>query len=274
MVPHTNELSGKFGEAGLTVIGVTGEADEEGREKTVQWVQDKGVEYGYAYDVNMALFGALGLEFFPSAVLIDPFGNVVYQGHPSGLTEDAIEGALEHTLPMPLAQWPEAMAPVGDALRAGHFGPAKRALAGLEASELTEQLGGYLDKVVEYRIAGVAHMVDRMDVRGALAALDGHAEAYAGYDEALAKLTELAKALETDRAKEVLTAQGRIAELEDLLMSGSPDGEMPDFKGIYREFQEIAEGFEGTAAGDAAGKWVENLRDFVESLEEEGAGAR
>ena len=66
---------------------MTGESDEEGIEKTVKWVADKGVTYGYAYDEDLELFGQLGLSYFPSAVLVDPFGNVVYTGHPSELSE-------------------------------------------------------------------------------------------------------------------------------------------------------------------------------------------
>ena len=111
----------EFDGRGLSIIGVTGETDEDGREKTVDWVEDKGVKYGYAYDEGLALFRSLGLNAFPSAVLIDPFGNIVYSGHPARLDNATIESALTDALPMPLHAWGRDLAPVKKALEMGHY---------------------------------------------------------------------------------------------------------------------------------------------------------
>ena len=212
------------------------------------------------------------MSYFPSAVLVDPFGNVVYTGHPSELSEKLIEDTLANVLPSPLGEWPEALAPVAKALRMGHYGPAKRALGALEASDLTAQVGSFLDKSVDIRVAGVAAMVENLDVKGAMAALEGHAEAFAGYDDALASMGKLSEALGGERAKAALVAQERMAEMEALLQSdelmgedGKPDGER--IRGLYREYQGFAEKFEGTMPGDLAADWVEKLTAFVESLD-------
>lgn len=257
---------------------MTGETDEEGVEKTVKWVADKGVNYGYAYDEGLELFGGLGLSYFPSAVLVDPFGNVVYTGHPSELSEKLIEDTLANVLPSPLGEWPEALAPVAEALRKGHYGPAKRALGALDASDLTKQVASFLDQSVEVRVAGLAAMVESLDVKGAMAALDGHADAFAGYDDALATMGKLTEALGGERAKEALAAQERLAEMEALLQSDELMGEdgMPDadrIRRLYREFQGIAKKFDGKAPGNKAAEWVDMLTDFVESLDAEPAGA-
>ncbi len=257
---------------------MTGESDEEGIEKTVKWVADKGVTYGYAYDEDLELFGQLGLSYFPSAVLVDPFGNVVYTGHPSELSEKLIEDTLANVIPSPMGEWPEALEPVAKALRMGHFGPAKRALGTLEATDLTAQIGNFLDKSVETRVAGVAAMIENLDIKGAMGALEGHADVFAGYDDALASMGKMAESLGGERAKAALVAQERMGEMEALLQSqellgedGKPDADR--IRGLFREFQEIAGKFEGKAPGATASEWVDKLTDFVESLDAAPAGA-
>lgn len=236
---------------------MTGESDEV--DKTVKWVADKGVNYGYAYDEDLKLFGKLGLNSFPSAILVDPFGNVVYSGHPSRLSEELIDETLANVLPAPMGEWPEALAPVADKLTMGHFGPAKRALGALEASELTAQVGMFIDKTVDVRVAGISAMVEDLDVAGAMAALEGHADVFAGYDSVLSNLGGMAKTLESDRAKAALAAQEKLVELEAKIKASGRKLEMEDMKSMLAEYQKIATDFEGKAPGKAAATWVSQL---------------
>lgn len=269
MVPHTNELASEFGAKGLSVIGVTGETEEDGREKTVTWVEDKGVEYGYAYDEGLELFRSLGLQAFPSAVLVDAFGNVVYSGHPARLDNAMVEAALEGALPAPLHAWGPELESVKSALRQGHYGPAKTAASTLDVESATP-LPAYIDRLVEARLATAADLVKSLDVRAATAMLEGYEEAYAGLDDALATLGELAAALKTERGQAALAAQDRITEILEVLQTDDPTTlSVAMVEEFQAELEKVAEAFEDLAPGDAAANIVSQLPRVIQYLKDQ-----
>ncbi len=259
----------KFDGRGLSIIGVTGETDEEGREKTVDWVEDKGMQYGYAYDEGLALFRSLGLNAFPSAVLIDPFGNIVYSGHPARLDSLTIESALIDALPMPLHAWGEELAPVKSALAMGHYGPAKTAAAKLTGVEAAALMPAFIDRIVGVRVAGATALVEKLDVRGAMKALDGYEDAYAGLEGPLASMAALAEQLKGERAQAALVAQERVTAILGELQSEEAEASVELIEGHLVELQKIAKDFDGLAPGDDASGIVEMLPDYIEYLKQQ-----
>src|SRR5436190_16875642 len=90
MIPHNNELQKKFAERGLVVVGVTNEP-----EKLVEkYVADNKVEYPIFIEKSFHSFSALKFNGYPSAVLIDTKGAVVWTGNPGSIDEATIEKAL------------------------------------------------------------------------------------------------------------------------------------------------------------------------------------
>src|SRR5262245_45713674 len=112
LVPHLDELAQTLGGRGLHVLGVTGDDAATAQD----WLARLGAHYPHARDPELALQIELGFRPLPSAVLVDPWGVIVWQGNPAELPVDRIEELLEHVLPEPAHRWPAAAAPVREAL--------------------------------------------------------------------------------------------------------------------------------------------------------------
>lgn len=90
-MPHITELQKKYGEKGLTVIGVTTVDPRNTLEKVEKMVADKGETIGYtvAWDsgtkTKEAFFAAAEQQGIPCSFLVDADGKVAYIGHPMGI---------------------------------------------------------------------------------------------------------------------------------------------------------------------------------------------
>ena len=93
-----NELNAEFESRGLTIIGVTSETEKQ----TVSWIEKNGAEYAYGYDKGGKLKSALGVRGIPNAVLVNPSGKIVWQGHPTSLTASTVESALDGAITTPV----------------------------------------------------------------------------------------------------------------------------------------------------------------------------
>lgn len=128
-VPHVNELQKTFGERGFSVVGVTMDkpADAE------PWIAKHKARYAYGYDRSGKLhdFFRIQKTGIPFSVLVDPFGTILWSGHPMGLKEAQVERALAGVLTPPIWSWPEAARSLAPALARGELGTARAALATL-----------------------------------------------------------------------------------------------------------------------------------------------
>ena len=104
-MPHLNELQSKFGDKGLSVIGVASESES----LTTPWIESTGAKYAYAFDKSSALMQAVGATAFPSAVLIDASGEIVFAGHPASITDGMVASAVSGALAKPLFEWPDEL---------------------------------------------------------------------------------------------------------------------------------------------------------------------
>ena len=89
-VPHLNELQAKYGERGLLVVGVSNEDADKIRDK----MEAVGMEFAVARSGEGAdkMYGVRGV---PASFLIDRSGQLVWSGHPVGLTDELVERALQ-----------------------------------------------------------------------------------------------------------------------------------------------------------------------------------
>jgi hypothetical protein len=86
-IPPVNVLQKKFSDK-LDVIGFIPEADAEDRS------MDSRLEFPYAVDEKGRYQAALGVKAVPFAVLMDPSGIILYEGHPAALGEKELKTLL------------------------------------------------------------------------------------------------------------------------------------------------------------------------------------
>jgi thiol-disulfide isomerase/thioredoxin len=130
-IPHVNQLQDKYGARGFSVLGVT----TEGAKKTEPFVAEKGLHYAYGYDPKQTLHQLFQYKGIPFAVLVDPFGTIVWTGHPMALDEKDIETALVGAFEKPVWQWPAELQPVVQSLEAHEFATAMNLARSLPAQD-------------------------------------------------------------------------------------------------------------------------------------------
>lgn len=129
-VPRLNGLEAKFGARGLSVVAVTSEAPL----KTEPWIQRVGARYAYGYDRANQFLAALGASL-PCAVLLDPYGTVVWTGNPALLADAEIEAALSGALARPIWEWPEEARALAGPLARGEYAAALQLAVTLPAQD-------------------------------------------------------------------------------------------------------------------------------------------
>lgn len=134
MIPHTNELQTRFAKRGLVIVGVTDEP-----EKLVEkYIADNKVAYPIIIEKSFKSSRELGVDGFPSAVLVDPKGIVVWSGHPGSLSDADIEKALVGAKP-PGFSLPAALKPLEKLLEKHEYGKARDAAKLLLAGKLDDE---------------------------------------------------------------------------------------------------------------------------------------
>lgn len=248
MVPHLNELQEKYGDKGLTVIGVTG----EGKNETEKWVADKGAHYAYGYDKGGKISSFFGVRGIPHAVLIDPNGTVVWSGGPGGLSDSMIEQHLQGALELPLWKWPEQAKKARQAVQKRQFAKALE-----EARALGDEGAKYvtaIESVVRGKAAGLekaAQDADWLTVEERAKELE---KELAGLPE-LEKVKSVLGQLKGDKqAQAVLAAQ---KEVRKLVSGKIKKGDIPK---IEKKLKEIGAEFQGTGASRDADKALAKLR--------------
>ncbi|MEQ1893138.1 MAG: TlpA disulfide reductase family protein [Planctomycetota bacterium] len=164
-VKHLNELEASYGTQGFSVVGVTMDKPEDAE----PWIAKTKAGYAYGYDTGGKLHEHFDIQKtgIPFSVLVDPFGTILWSGHPMSLKDGQIERALEGVFATPIWGWPSATRALAQPLARGDLGAA-RALA--------DTLGADAD-VARARVA------ERVTAMGAhferLCAREDYAEAFA-----------------------------------------------------------------------------------------------
>lgn len=243
----------------------------ENEEKTVPWIEEHGAEYAYGYlsaEDQTAFMAAAGMRGYPSAILVDPKGEIVWAGHPASLTGSTIEKHLRGADRTPVEtralarKWPES---AKDVIRAVVKGDLADALK--EARELPEndrpQVVQDVERVIDQRTKKLEALLQAEDYLGFAEAMDGIGATLEGLppgDELAAQL----KAVEKDREKKaVMNAQKKLHVFEQKAL------EEDDAKKLGRwieTIQEFAQDHPGTIVARQGDELVKKLVDRRERL--------
>lgn len=251
---------------GLHVVGVTSET----KANTEPWVADNGVEYAYAYDTDGALSDALGVRGIPHAVLVDPYGQIVWRGHPMSLDKATAEGFLGDALKVPLWDWPESAGKLREAINGGRLGAALGVAKETDLSAIGDSVPTMLRKMVDGKVSGLAAAIEDHDVRTADGSLDSVKLAVEGLPEA-EKVEAMAKRLADDEglaaAREAFNQIDAIMETLPRTREDALATELSTVDGWVAELEKVAEAHGEKAPGRAATESIERiggLRAFIE----------
>lgn len=274
MVPHANELQSEFGEQGFHIIGVTGAT--EPKDKTAQWIEDKGAEYAYAYSGEAS--AALGVSGIPHGVLVDPFGRIVWRGHPSRLGAEEIEKAVNGALPLPVWDWPESTSDLKEQIRVGNWSGAHTAALALDDKEFGKSISGFIAKSADMKVEGVVASFEAGNILGAMEAIESLGDSLEGLD-AGKTLAKLAKDIRGDKkALETLELQKKVASYGELVpqsrasfeeMMKDKDGTIEKIETAVAELETIAKEHAGEYVSRQAEAQLEELEPFLEFLTRE-----
>jgi len=89
-IPHLNEVYSKYKSKGLEIVGIT---DEDAA--TVKKFQAQvPMDYKVAINTPQSIYEQFGIQYIPTAFLVDKSGKIVWTGQPMELTEDQINSVL------------------------------------------------------------------------------------------------------------------------------------------------------------------------------------
>ncbi len=247
-MPHLNELSEKFSDKGLSILGVTG----EGKGPTEKWIADKGAHYPYAYDKGGKFQRAMGVSGIPHSVLVDATGKIVWEGHPGSLKESDIEAALGGAFSRPMWEWAKETNATRAALQKKQFAAAITEAGKLQGDDAS--LKETIQKLVDGRVAGMKSANDAGDFLTAQESATRIKKECAGLDaekEATSVLDAIAK---DANAVTVIKAQLQVRKLKD-----EPIKNAKDAQELLKQAQRIAKAQADNAAGREAQAFADEL---------------
>ena len=274
MVPHANELQAEFGERGFQIIGVTGA--NEPKDKTEQWIADKGAEYAYSYSADAG--GALGVRGIPHGVLVDPFGRIVWRGHPARLGAEEIEKAVEGALAMPLWDWPESTAKVQEQIRSANWAGAHNAAKKLRDKDLGKSISEFISKSATMKVEGVASSYEDGDILGATEAIAALGDSLNGLEAGRTLATLAEKIAKDEGAQKTLELQNQVAGYSSLVpqsreqfeqMMEDKEGTIASLEEAIGELEAIAKEHSGKYVARQAEAMLEELEPFLAYLQDE-----
>lgn len=193
----------------------------ETKEKTEPWVEQHSMQYDFGYMTKESLapfMKALGMGGYPSAVLVNPKGVVVWTGHPASLSGSVIKKHLRGASKTPVdigavvREWPKEAVHVKSAFVAGKLSKALE-----EAKKLPQEwpVAGDVERVVTKYITGLRDLHSAGDILGFTTAMKEASKSLHGLPE-LTELQATLKELQRDAAaRSVLSGQKKLAKLSD-----------------------------------------------------------
>ena len=245
---HLNELQEKYSSKGLTVIAIT----DEPRDLVDKYVEETGSTHPVIIESSDSAT-SWGISGFPSSFVVGPDGKIAYSGHPSGVTEELIEGLLKDVQLFP--DVPKSLAGVVKKLEKSDMAGAMKLLDKFLAAEgkpeeevaSANELKEWIDWRSTSAMDGAKAAYDKGDFYAASKNYTDVAATFKGLEvgaEAKAALDELLK--DKDRKREV-SAGGKLASAKVKARDLSK-------KKKIKLFESIAKKYDGTRAGEEARK--------------------
>lgn len=209
-VKHLNGLERTFGARGFSVVAVTSDkpADAE------PWIAKVKARYAWGYDSGNKLQELFDLQRtgIPFSALIDPFGTIVWTGHPMSLKDAQIERALMGATESPIWTWPEEARALAPHLARGELAAARAA-----AEKLPSESAFALARLEERAAAMGAHferLLEREDFAEAFLFAERIARDCEGFPVAATVAARAAERRADPEVQKTLELTARLAELE------------------------------------------------------------
>lgn len=241
---------------------------DETKENTEPWIESNGVEYAYCY-LDKGTIGnwmkSLGMRGFPSAVLVDPKGTVVWVGSPYSLNDSLIEKHIRGASRTPVEyaiskRWPEAASKVASEFKKGHLAKA------LTEARLSDNLGDVardVQRVITRRAEKLKALHAAGDFLAFTEAAPAEIKALKGLPEGAA-LDELMKSVKADKlAKTVIKAQKALVKISRAINESTKAKELAS---LIKKLEKVAGKHEADFAGKSASKLAERARKKIEAL--------
>lgn len=215
------------------------------------------VEYAYGYFNDRKLSEDTGHKGYPHAALFNPSGEIVWTGHPNGLTSGTIEKALKGASPFLSYGWAEPFHGVAKSISKSEFAKAMKDADRLVASgeEGAEAVRTQVVKVLGARISKLEKAIadgDFLAAQEMADALDGN---LSGLDEA-EKVDGIVSHLKKDKdAKNIIKGQSALAKLKGGDLRKKKSKELAIGKA-----EKLAKRYEGTIVERHANAFIELLR--------------
>ncbi len=125
---------------------------DEPKKDTEAFVEKTGAKYAYAYDKGGKLKSYFGISGIPHAVLVDPTGTVVWEGHPGGLDAATIQKHLAGALEKPLWEWGPSAKDTKSALLKRKYGEALESAAKISEEDGGPAIKSAIERLVKSRV--------------------------------------------------------------------------------------------------------------------------
>lgn len=247
-MPHLNGLQETYAAKGLSILAVT--STREDRQKTLAWIEKRGVEYPVALDPDGGLAAWFGVRGIPHAVLVAPSGKILWRGHPGQLSEQVLGESLAGTLAKPIWEYPEVHEP----LSKGRYAAALAAADKLESDApvarlLRERITAKLAAVVKAREAG--------DFLTAQEQSEKVAAELAGLPEAVTAAEILTALAQDPAAQKVISAQ---IQLRPLVAMVDQVRTMKDAEELLTKLEAMRDAHPGTFVEQQAKRAIGRLQ--------------
>jgi len=234
----------------------------EGEGQTTPWIEKHGARYAYGYDKGGKLKTALGVGGIPAAVLVDPSGTIVWQGHPSSLTNAIVAKAVTGAIPTPIYEWGKSAKDIKKSFLKGDYAKAIKAADKLALDEtIGEEIAAMLRGVVSKRATGYASDLERGDVLKAHDGAKAFLKAIKGLPEEEVLEALVKKILKDKELKAVLKVQGKLADI-----LASEVKKKKDCQNNLKRLKSLLEDHEGTFTGGLIEAAIADYRKMLPNL--------
>ncbi|MBI5435335.1 MAG: TlpA family protein disulfide reductase [Planctomycetes bacterium] len=245
-------MQAKFGEQGLTVLGVT----DEPQKPTETWVEKKGAKYAYAYDKGGKLARFFGVSGIPHAVLVDATGKIVWRGNPGRLEDAVIEKAVKGALSKPMWDWPASAKAVRTAVQKRQWAEAISAASKLAEADGGPVIADALKQLVTGRVTAMKEDLNAGNFLGAQDAANALSKSLGSLPEK-AEADAVLTAIKADKdAATIIKAQQQIRGIREAAPSKRKeiDAAIDDLKKLVKEHP-------GTFAATEANAMLDELME-------------
>ena len=235
---------------------------DESQSETDAWIKKHGA--GYAYGYSGEFIRNMEVSGYPTAIVISPSGEVLYNGNPGGVNDAFIEKHLDGALAIPSWEWPSEAKATKKALQKNDLAKAV-ALAGALEQDGVENgaaINAAVKKLVAGRAQAIAAAAEKGDFLSVITMGKTLKKSLKGLPEMETVNEALAKAKSSD-AKKTIKGQKAVRKvLEDAKKARTKK----KAQAAVDAFEKIAKKYEGTYAAKEATAQSEKLKARMQRM--------